>query len=205
MRKLVVCNLMSLDGYYEAPGKDVMPLFEYRRESYPTDESFDTYNVERLRAADTLLLGRMSYEGFKGYWPAVADDPNATPINREISRLDNAIDKVVISDSLMSDQTEPWQDTTRIIRRAEANKQITELKHQYGKDILVFGSRTLWNDLLVNDLVDELHIMVSPVVLGAGTPLFEGKPPVSPRLIDTQTWNGSGIVLVRYNVRRQTQ
>ena len=202
MRKLVVCNLMSLDGYYEAPGKDVMPLFDYRRESYPTDESFDAYNAERLRGADTLLLGRISYEGFKGYWPAVADDPNATPITREIYRLDNAIDKVVISDSLTSHQTEPWQDTTRIIRRTEAHQQIADLKHQNGKDILVFGSRTLWNDLLVNDLVDELHIMVSPVVLGGGTPLFEGKPPVSPRLIETQTWDGSGIVLVRYHVRR---
>jgi dihydrofolate reductase len=205
MRKLLVCNLMSLDGYYEAPGKDVMPLFDYRRESYPTDESFDTYNAERLRTADTLLLGRISYESFKGYWPAVVDDPHATPITREISRLDNAIDKVVISDSLTSDQTEPWQDTTRIIRRTGAHKQIADLKDQTGKDILVFGSRTLWNDLLMNDLVDELHIMVSPVVLGEGTPLFQGKLPVSPRLIDTQTWDGSGIVLVRYNVRRQTQ
>lgn len=204
MRKLIVCNLISLDGYYEGPDKNVMPLFDYRWEAYPTDESFDVYNAERLRAADTLLLGRTSYEGFKGYWPPVAEDPNATPINREISRLDNAIDKVVISDSLTSDQTEPWQNTTHIIRRAEAHDQIAELKRQDGKDILVFGSRTLWNDLLANDLIDELHLMISPVILGAGTPLFEGKPPVLPRLIDTHMWNGSGIVLVRYDVRRKT-
>ena len=201
MRKLVVCNLMSLDGYYEAPGKNVMPLFDYRRESYPADESFDAYNAERLRAADTLLLGRISYDGFKGYWPTVADDPTASTVTREISHLDNAIDKVVISDSLRSDQTEPCQNTTRIIRRAEAHQQIAGLKQQTGKDILIFGSRTLWNDLLVHDLVDEVHIMISPVVLGAGTPLFEGKPPVSPRLIDTRTWDGSGIVLIRYNLR----
>ena len=67
MRKLVVCNLTSLDSYYEGPGKDVMALFDYRREGYPADESFDAYNAERLRPADTLLLGRNSYEGFKGY------------------------------------------------------------------------------------------------------------------------------------------
>jgi dihydrofolate reductase len=204
MRKLIVCNLISLDGYYEGPGKNVMDLFDYRREAYPTDESFDAYNAERLRAADTLLLGRTSYEGFKEYWPPVADDPNATPVTREISRLDNTIDKVVISDSLTSEQTEPWQNTTRIIRQAEAHKQITELKRQGSKEILVFGSRTLWNDLLVNDLVDEVHLMISPVILGAGTPLFAGKPPGSPQLIDTCTWNGSGIVLVRYDVRRRT-
>jgi dihydrofolate reductase len=201
MRKLIVSNAMSLDGYYEGSGKNVMALFDYRLEAYPTDESFDVYNAERLRAADTLLLGRVSYEGFKGFWPSVADDPNATPIQREISRLNNAIDKVVISDSLTSEETAPWHNT-RIIRRADAHQQIAELKRQTGKDILVFGSRTLWRDLLANDLVDELHLMIGPVVLGAGTPLFGGQPAVSLRLIDTRTWDGSGNVLVRYEVRR---
>jgi len=204
MRKLVVCNLVSMDGYYEAPDKNVMPLFDYRREAYPADESFDTYNAERLRTADTLLLGRRSYEGFKGYWPPVAEDPDAAPITREISRLDNTIEKVVISNSLTEEETEPWQSTTRIIRRADAHEQVALLKQQTGKEILIFASRTLWNDLLMHNLIDELHLMISPVILGAGTPLFEGVPHVSPRLINTQTWDGSGIVLVRYNVRRKT-
>lgn len=203
MRKLIVCNAISLDGYYEGPGKNVMALFDYRREAYPTDESFDAYNAERLRAADALLLGRVSYESFKGFWPPVADDPDATPLQREISRLNNAIDKVVISDGLTEEDTAPWQNTL-IITRADAREQITELKHQAGKDILVFGSRTLWNDLLAHDLVDELHLMICPVVLGGGTPVFDAKPPVSLRLINARMWDGSGSVLVQYEVRRQT-
>jgi dihydrofolate reductase len=201
MRKLIVSNMMSLDGYYEGPGKNVIVLFDYRWD-YPTDESFDAYNAERLHAADTLLLGRVSYDGFKSFWPSVADDPDATPLQREISHLNNAIEKVVISDTLTSEETDPWHNT-RIIGRADAHERIAELKRQLGKDILVFGSRTLWKDLLANDLVDELHLMIGPVVLGAGTPVFDEQPAVTLRLIDTRTWDGSGNVLLRYEVPRQ--
>jgi dihydrofolate reductase len=195
MRKLIVSNIMSLDGYYTGPDNNVMVL--------PMDEAFNTYNAERLRAAGTLLLGRTTYEGFKGFWPSIADDPKARPTHREISRLDNEIDKVVISDSLTPEQTEPWRHNTRIIRRADAEEQIAELKRQRGKDILVFGSHILWNDLLAKDLVDELHLMIGLVVVGAGTPVFDGQGAVSLRLIDTRTFSGSENVLIRYDVRRQ--
>jgi dihydrofolate reductase len=200
MRKIIVCNIMSLDGYFEGPDKNVMDVFEYRFKTYPTDESFDAYNAQRLRTADTLLVGRTMYDQMKGYWPSLADDPDAPPIERKVSRLLNAIDKVVISNSLTLTETEPWQTSTQIIKRTDAHKQITKLKRKTGKDIVIFGSRTLWNDLLGQGLVNELHLMIGPVALGAGTPIFDGKPSVSLRLIDTHTWKGSGIVLTRYEV-----
>jgi dihydrofolate reductase len=190
MRNLIVANIISLDGYYEGPGGNVMVL--------PMDQTFDAYNAERLAAADTLLLGRKTYELFKGFWPQMADDPDATPAHREISRLENAIDKVVVSNSLTVDQTEPWPDTTRIVTRADAHERIAELKRGPGRDILVFGSRTLWNDLLAAGLVDELHLIVGPVVLGGGTPAFGSVPPSPLRLLDTHTWRASANVLIRY-------
>jgi dihydrofolate reductase len=192
VRKLIVCNIVSLDGYYAGPDDNVLVL--------PLDAAFDAYNAERLRAADTLLLGRRSYEGFKSFWPSVADDEGATPDQREISRLDNAIDKVVISDSLTQDEMEPWRHNTRIVRRADAHQQLAELKRQTGGDILVFGSHTLWNDLLAHGLVDELHLMIGAVVVGAGTPAFEGQPPAELHVIDVRKLDGSENVLVRYEV-----
>lgn len=195
MRKLIVSNIVSLDGYFEGPGRDVMAL--------PMDHSFDAYSAERLRAADTLLLGRTTYEMFKGFWPQMADHPDATPTHREIARLDDAIAKVVVSDTIAPEQTDPWRDTTRIILRADAHERIAELKGQSGKDILVFGSRTLWNDLLTAGLVDELHLMVGPVLLGDGTLAFE-TPPANPfQLLGTRTWEGSSNVLFQYAVTGQ--
>jgi dihydrofolate reductase len=202
MRKLIVANIMSRDGYFEGPGKDVMAL--------PMDGFFDEHNLERLRAADTLLLGATTYTGLKGYWPAVADDPGVSPavaadpdvadLHRETGVRNNEIRKVVVSDSLTEDDTAPWTSTTTIVRRADAHRVVADLKGQSGNDILTFGSQTLWNDLLVAGLVDELHLMVGASVLGGGTPAFDAGAVASLRLLDTRRREGSDNVLLRYEV-----
>ena len=194
MRKLIVTNIVSVDGFFEGPGGNVLAL--------PMDSTFDNYNRGRLRAAEFLLLGRRTFEMFQGFWPAMADHPQASPVNREISRLNGAIAKRVVSDTLPEKVSGAWGSTTSVVRRSEAHAQLAALKQSGEKDILVFGSRSLWNDLLKAGLVDELHLMVGGVVLGGGTPAFDAGTQAGLELLGVEHWEGSSNVLHKYAVRR---
>ncbi len=194
MRKIIVFNVISLDGYHSGPDNDVSVMFPMM------GGVFDTYTAELLRRADLTLAGRVSFQLFNSFWPEVAKDPTSekwTPEQRELSQAGASVPTIVVSDTL----TGNWPDIS-IIRRADAHQKIAELKRQPGKDILITGSRTLWNDLLAHDLIDEIHLMIGNVVLGEGVPVFVGKPPAPLRLIDVRTWEHSDNVLLRYEVRR---
>ena len=127
MRKLIVSNLVSLDGFYEGKDRNLGALFAYFHDDYAHDENFDRYNAERLSTADTLLLsGGTSFLGFKDYWSSVAADPQVTVIRQEIATLINPIEKVVISDQLAPEELTPW-DNTRIIKRVDSHREIAVL------------------------------------------------------------------------------
>jgi dihydrofolate reductase len=198
MRKVIVNNIMSLDGYYEGPGRNVMDM--------NMDEAFDAYNLERIQSAGTVLLGRTSFEGFSSYWPGIADAPKEpgnralSTDNRELSRIYNGLPKAVISDTYTVPVDNPWHQVTTVIGRADAADWLAAEKNRGSGDILIFGSRTTWNGLLAQGLIDELHLMVGPAAIGEGTPLFD--TPVELVLLDARRFEGSNNVLLRYAVQR---
>ena len=193
MRRFVVTVIASLDGFGAGPGGDVLAL--------PFDEGFDVYARDRMRAAGTLLAGRATFEEFRSYWPPVADDPAQDELQREISRLHATLEKVVVSDSLALAPGETWAETTRVVPRAAAADTVRELTGGDGGDVLAFGSFSTWNPLLVAGLVDELHVMVGPALLGAGVPLLASDVRVPLRLLEARRLPDSALVLHRYDAR----
>lgn len=194
MRQLVVTVIATLDGFVAGPGGDLMVM--------PFDEGFNVYAQERLEAADTLLAGRTTYADFVSYWPHVADDPAQDDRQRAIGRRHDAVEKVVVSDSYVVDPASPWAGITRVVPRAAAAEVVEELKSGDGGDVLAFGSTTTWNPLLVAGLVDELHVLVGPALLGAGVPLLAEPTRVPLRLLETRRLPDSSLVLHRYDARQ---
>jgi dihydrofolate reductase len=193
MSKVVVCTIVSVDGYTEGPGGNVMVM--------PMDHAFDEHNAERMRAAGSLLLGGTTYRGFVGFWPGMAGNPDATPGSSEIAqRYADGIPITVVSDTVTEEDTGPWRDQTTIVRRNDAHEAVARLREQDSGDALIYGSRTLWTDLLAHGLVDELHLMVGPALVTGDHHAFAGVPAAGLRLLDVRRWDGSDNVLLSYAV-----
>lgn len=189
MRKLVVSTLVGLDGCFDGPNRDLSLL--------PMDDFFNVHNAERMRAADVLLLsGPLSYRDFSGYWPTQLD--GADPTQRLIAQRCEEVRKVVVSDQLPEHPVGVWAATTTVLRRGEARDKLAKLKLENGGDIVLFGGRTLANSLFGAGLVDELHVMVAPVVVPHGVRAFDEAVLPSLRLVDVRRYGGSQNTLITY-------
>lgn len=159
MKKLLVCMHTSLDGYV-AGTKREMDWIKF------DDEMFD-YVGKFTDAADTALYGRVTYDMMDGYWPTAGDKPNAGKHDKEHSRWYNAVDKIILSNTLKSDPAKK-----RTVINGDIAGQVNKIKQEGDKNILVFGSPTAVHALAANDLVDEYWVFLNPVLLGEGIPLF---------------------------------
>jgi dihydrofolate reductase len=196
-----------IEGDARVPDR-VSPSLVAHRNTVPVhmDASFDAYNLERTRSADAVLLGRTSFEGFSSYWPSIADapaDPDNRALsddNRELSRIYNWLEKIVVSDSYMVPADNAWQASTTVVRRDAVADWLEKARPSGSGDILVFGSRTMWNALLEQGLVDELHLMIGPAALTDGTPLFAA--PADLMLLGVRRFEESDNLLAIYSSRR---
>ena len=184
MRKYIVSVITTVDGAFEGPGGDVMAM--------PFDDGFSRYNAELLRDAAAVVHGSRWYDG-GAYWTRVLMDEQEPAIEREIARLNVGLDRLVISDSLQPDPSWPWAGRTRIVPVADGPAEVARLKQGDGGTILSFGSATTWNPLLEAGLVDELHVLVGPALLGDGTRVYRGGRR-SLRLLDARRLEDSQLV-----------
>jgi dihydrofolate reductase len=189
MRRVVVQQFVTLDGYAAGPNGELDFVTETGAATDPTSGPFVEDQLAFIESLDTILLGAVTYEMFAAYWPeqttetqAIADALNATP-------------KVVFSSTLESAPWGSWE-SARLVSGSAA-EEVRRLKAEPGKDMVVWGSLTLADSLVREGLVDEYRLQVCPVVLGRGKRLFEdGLAPHSLTLLETKAYDG--MVAVRY-------
>ena len=186
MRRIRAFLVTTVDGYYEGPNQEFdWPI---------VDEEFNQFAVQQLDEADTLLFGRATYEGMASYWPT----PAARENDPEVEGRMNSLPKIVVSRTL--DKAE-WADT-RVIK-GDVAEELTKLKQQPGKDLLILGSSDLTVSLMRMGLVDELGIMVNPVVLGDGKSLFRtADDRISLKLLKTRPFSSGNVLLYYQPVAR---
>jgi dihydrofolate reductase len=189
MRRVIVSEFVSLDGVIEDPGG--AGEFDRGGWSFQSDRGpeGDKFKVDELAAADALLLGRVTYEGFAAAWPQIEEQTG------EYGAWMNGYPKHVASRTLQ----EPleWNNSTLI--EGDVAEGVSELKKQDGKDILVFGSGELARTLMEHDLIDEYRLMVFPIVVGKGKRLFgDTEETKEMELVDTKQVGPDGVLILTY-------
>jgi dihydrofolate reductase len=178
MRRIVWSEYISLDGVIEEPGEWSIPYFSDDLAQYKSDE---------LAESDALLLGRSTYEGFAAAWPEMEE------VEGDFAIRMNTLPKYVASTTL---QKAVWNNSTII--RGNVPEEVAKLKQAPGENILIGGSGALAKSLMEHNLIDEIRMLVHPIVVGAGKRLFDGTTkPIGLKLLDTRTFD-SGVVALTY-------
>jgi dihydrofolate reductase len=179
VRRVVAVELVSVDGVMETPEEWAFPY---------SDEEMERANAAGMAASDALLLGRVTYEALAAFWP---HQPGGTPMVDYI----NSVAKHVVSSTL--EEPLGWNNST-LINGNDFAEEVAQLKRRPGKDLTVLGSGDLVRSLLREDLLEELRLMVHPVILGKGKRLFEdGVDRKALELVDSRAF-GMGVLYLTY-------
>ncbi len=185
MRKVIVSNLISLDGFYAGPQGEIDWFAGI------ADKEFEAYAIQLIDSIDTMLFGRVTYELMAGYWPTAtpdADDP-------KIIKAMNSSPKVVFSKTL---QKVEWENSRLV--KGDPSEEVSRLKKQPGKDMVIYGSGKIVSFLTQKGLIDDYRIFVAPVVLGAGKALFDGVgKKVWLKLVEAKNFK-SGMTMLKYRL-----
>ncbi|HEY3084731.1 MAG TPA: dihydrofolate reductase family protein [Candidatus Dormibacteraeota bacterium] len=190
MRRIVVSEFISVDGVMEDPGGSEKFERGGWASQFSRGDEGDKFKLNELTSAEALLLGRKTYQGFADAWPSRTDDVGfADKMNR--------MPKYVVSTTL---RNPTWDNTTVV--GGDVLEELNRLKQSDGGELLVIGSCQLVHTLIENDLVDEMRLMVYPIVLGMGKRLFSDSPHAWPfRLLESTAVGKEGVLIVRYEPR----
>ena len=190
MRKVVAIENATLDGF--ADSQEGLG-FEWTARAY--DEEVDRFSNEHVRAdVDTAMYGRATYLGMQGFWSNMLDNPNGTPNERAHAAWVHNVDKIVFSTTL---ESAGWANSRLL--SGNLAEEMGELKAKPGGTMAIYASPKLVHTFIDLKLIDEFRIVIHPVTLGHGTPLFHDKAKLDLELVESKAFNG-GAVYVRYQV-----
>lgn len=185
MRKIIVFNMVSVDGFFAG--------IDGNLDWHNVDDEFNKFAVGQTKEFGALMFGRTTYSLFENFWPKVINNPKFSKEDHEIAEIIDNTQKIVFSKTL---KTVTWKNS-KLFRDIES-PEIEELKKESGKDIAIFGSGTVVQALTNLNLIDEYRLMVNPVVLGVGKPLFKNlKEKLNLKLLNARIFK-SGNVLLYY-------
>lgn len=184
MRKIVVFNLISIDGYFAGEDGNI--------DWHNADDEFNKFGVEQTASFDTIIFGKTTYQLFESFWPGVVNNPKFSEDDQKIAQIIDDQEKIVFSKSL---QEVTWKNS-KLYHDIDP-EEVKKWKEADGKDMVIFGSGTIVQQFANLGLIDEYRMLVNPIILGKGKPMFKGVEMQKLKLLNTRTF-GNGNVLLSY-------